>query len=426
MKKKGFKVKRTRRNLYKRRKSAGRKAFELILLLIIVAALIFVGYSVAPPLIKFFSGQSGATSDSSEPAWTPPVQTSSSSEQSGDADSTSSTDNTSANSSDASSQPPAQPNEQASGLSVTAPSSALDSEKALTAYLKTVTVSGYDTVVFMLKDTNGQLLYKSALASVKDNETIIKGKLTAAEIVKACKAAGITAAADINTLFDRNTPYLFENAGYIISDGNWSWLDAAADKGGKPWTTPYSSDVVKYYASIAEELTKAGFESVILSNTIFPKFQNYDYNLLSSEVRSADRSDKLAGVANAAAAKDKAAGGATYVRIDAADLLSINTSDYKKTAEIWLSKDKLTDCNYLISLDVTALGASIQLTEKDALKVDSDISKAISQVYAQVKKTVGDTKIAVGITGSSALSDEKITAAKAAFEKLGYTNIVIG
>ena len=58
MKKKGIKIKRSHRNLYKRRKSTGRKVFETILLLVIVAALVFVGYSVAPPLIKFFSDMS--------------------------------------------------------------------------------------------------------------------------------------------------------------------------------------------------------------------------------------------------------------------------------------------------------------------------------------------------------------------------------
>ena len=53
--KKGFKVKRSRRNLYKRRKSTGRKIFEGVLFVVILGALVFVGYSVASPLIKFFS-----------------------------------------------------------------------------------------------------------------------------------------------------------------------------------------------------------------------------------------------------------------------------------------------------------------------------------------------------------------------------------
>ena len=61
------------------------------------------------------------------------------------------------------------------------------------------------------------------LKAVKDNTDVNKGSLTAAQIVKACKTAGITPVAAITTLYDRKTPYLFDNAGYIISDGNWSW-----------------------------------------------------------------------------------------------------------------------------------------------------------------------------------------------------------
>ena len=52
--KKGFKVKRSRRNLYKKRKSTGRKIFDGILFVVILGAFVFVGYSVASPLIKFF------------------------------------------------------------------------------------------------------------------------------------------------------------------------------------------------------------------------------------------------------------------------------------------------------------------------------------------------------------------------------------
>ena len=92
--KKGFKVKRSRRNLYKRRKSTGRKIFEGVLFVVILGALVFVGYSVASPLIKFFSGN-GNTSSASEPAWTPPESV----------PDTSSTDDTSVNSGTETSKP---------------------------------------------------------------------------------------------------------------------------------------------------------------------------------------------------------------------------------------------------------------------------------------------------------------------------------
>ena len=43
--KKGFKVKRSRRNLYKKRKSTGRKIFDGVLFVVILGAFVFVGYA---------------------------------------------------------------------------------------------------------------------------------------------------------------------------------------------------------------------------------------------------------------------------------------------------------------------------------------------------------------------------------------------
>lgn len=421
MRKKGIKIKRFRKNLYKRRKSTGRKVFETVLLLVIVAALVFVGYSVAPPLIKFFSDMSSDTSQSSEPVWTPPEPVSSDS---------SGTDNSSEEASAPENtgttvKPDDKPTEVSGTYAVIAPDSAIVSQKALQAYLEEAVGGGYDTVVFKLKNTTGELLYNSSVSAVKDNTYVIKGKLTAQQIVKACKDKGITPVAAISTLLDHTTPNVIEDGGYIIPEGPWSWLDAAAENGGQPWASPYSSGTVNYFAAISEELAKAGFESVILQNTIFPQFQYYDYTLLSKDVQAANRSEKLAAVAASCAAKAKQSGADTLVQIDAGELLTINTSEYKGSAEIWLSRDKMTDCTVLITLDASTLGTKLQISEEKSITVNKSIDKAIAQVYAQVKLQTDGYDIKVGITNSSNLSDADITAAKATFEKLGYTDIIL-
>ncbi len=417
--KKGFKVKRSRRNLYKRRKSTGRKIFEGVLFVVILGALVFVGYSVASPLIKFFSGN-GNTSSASEPAWTPPESV----------PDTSSTDDTSVNSGTETSKPDnttssdeSKPAEVTSTYAVLAPDTAIQSEDALNKYLATVKGSGCNTVVFTLKNTTGELLYKSSLKAVKDNTDVNKGKLTAAQIVKACKAAGMTPAAAITTLYDRKTPYLFDNAGYIITDGNWSWLDAAADNGGKPWTTPYSADAVNYYADICGELAKAGFVDIELENTIFPNFQSYDYSLLSKELQNASRSEKLAALAEACAKKATASKATATVEIKADALLTMSATAYDGTAEIWSSKDKMADARVLVTMDTSLLGTKLQTSADKTTTVEKDITKAVTRIFTLVKKTTGDTGISVGITGSSALSADDIKNCKTALEKLGFTDI---
>ena len=417
--KKGFKVKRSRRNLYKKRKSTGRKIFEGVLFVVILGALVFVGYSVASPLIKFFGG-SGNTSSVSEPAWTPPESlpdtTSSDDTSTAPGSDTSKTDNTTSSNE-------SKPAEVTSAYAVLAPDTAIQSEDALNKYLATAKDSGYNTVVFSLKNTTGELLYKSALAAVKDNTDVNKGKLTAAQIVKACKAADITPVAAVTTLYDRKTPYLFDSAGYVITDGNWSWLDAAADNGGKPWTTPYSTEAVNYYADICGELAKAGFADIELENTIFPNFQSYDYSLLSKDLQNANRSEKLAALAEACAKKAVEAKATATVEIKADALLTMPVMAYDGTAEIWSAKDKMADAGVLVTMDTSLLGTTLQTSADKTTTVEKDITKAVTQIFTLVKKTTGDKEISVGITGSSDLSADDIKNCKTALEKLGFTDI---
>lgn len=421
--KQGFKVKRSRKNLYKKRKSTGRKIFEGVIFVVIVGALVLVGYSVASPLIKFF-GSDNSNSSVSEPAWTPPESVP---ETSGDNSQTSTSGNTSDNTSgnnttkdNTSSDTPA---EVTSVFATVAPNSAIKSEAALNKYLASIKDSGYNTVVFTLKNTTGELLYKSSLKAVKDNTDVNKGTLTAAQIVKACKAANVTPVAAVNTLYDRKTPYLFENAGYVISDGNWSWLDAAADNGGKPWTTPYSSDAVNYYADICGELAKAGFADIELENTIFPNFQSYDYSLLSKELQNANRSEKLAALASACAKKAKEANATATVEIKADALLTMAVNAYDGTAEIWSVKDKIGDSKVLVTMDMSLVGTKLQTSADKATTVEKDKVKAVKQIFTLIKKTVGDKEISVGITSSSNLTADEIKNCKAELEKLGFTDI---
>ena len=152
--KKGFKVKRSRRNLYKKRKSTGRKIFDGVL---------------------FVVGGNGDNSSVSEPAWTPPEslpETSDSNSQANTSDNTSDnsggSDTTKDNTSSA-------PNEVTSAFATVAPDSALKSDAALNKFLAEAKNSGYNTAVFTLKNTTGELLYKSSLKAVKDGGSDSKG-----------------------------------------------------------------------------------------------------------------------------------------------------------------------------------------------------------------------------------------------------------
>lgn len=420
MKKKGFKVKRTRRNLYKKRKTAGQKVVETVLLVVIVAVLVFVGYSVAPPIINYFSALGDTENNSSEPVWTPPV-TSAVEDNSSDDGANSSTESSTTTTEEQKPPAPAL----LSG-SVIAPDTALQSEKALKEYLEKAVKDGYGTVIFTVKNTDGTLLYKSDIKELQNVDNVSGGKISAKQIVKLCKDAGVTAVADINTLYDRYSGYAFEDTYYSTTD-NFTWLDAAPGKGGKPWSNPYSATMVKYLSDITGELTKAGFETVILSNTMFPHFGSYDYAIISADYKSATRSDKLAELANSCleSADEKK----TVIRIDAADFVTRATSEYKATAEIYGAKDKLKECNLLITFDIGDLGAALKTDDKNTLTLDKDAAKAVTQIFTEVDKQLkkdGITEYSIGIVNSSKLKEAKLKEVKEALEKLGSGAVVIG
>lgn len=411
-KKYGVKVKRTR-NLYKPRKSTGRKILEAMLLIIILGALVFVGYAAGKPLIEFFKNGGTSSPDNSISAWTPdPVLSSESDSPSETTDSTAEPTT-----------PP--PVDAISENAITAPATALASKDALTKYLADAKSKGYSSVIFTLKDEAGILSYKSNVAAIKDDKTINAGKLTLADITGACETAKITPVARINTLKDSTTPTVITKSyGYVFADDSWAWLDAAAENGGKQWANPFLAPVPAHIANLTDEITKAGFKSIILANTIFPNFQAYDYTILSPDIKSPTRYTKLLAVVQAAENKAKANDSSVCTEISAKQLVEINTAAYLGTAEIFKAKTDLEKSTLVVVYNKKEMNNQMVITDKNTVKLDSDISKAITAVFKQVKSQTGNINI-VPCVDSSGLTDKEISSAVKALEGLGYKNYFV-
>ncbi len=406
MKRKGIKIKRNHKNLYGKRKSKGRKVAEVILLIIIVGGLIFLGYSVAPTVINFFKTQAEESQTESEPAWTPPV----SSEPQTTPPQTSGTPASDPSESSV-------PEEQAQ-LVLYAPDGTLKSADTLKKYLDSVK-GKCSEVIFTLKAPSGELLYKSSVKTISDISEINTGTLTLTQIADACKAANIRPCAAISTLMDNLAPRWLDNVGYHATAG-WMWLDNYADRGGKPWADPMSEEARDYLSAVAAEAAKAGFESVILQNTIYPPFRAYDYGLLPSRVQANDRSDYLAQTASECAAAAK--GSQTYIEIEADELIAAAATDYDASAEIWQSAAKAENCEIIIKIDSELFGSEITLSSGKTLKVQKAADKAITQLAGEIKKITGSTPISLRISGIT----EKDTAAVAAAESAGCDAVIVG
>jgi hypothetical protein len=139
----------------------------------------------------------------------------------------------------------------------------------------------FDTVVIEMKDESGHLLYLSGLEMLENAASVVTGQLSAAAIAAAAADAGLRPIARVNTLKDHVTPARFE----IRYAG---WLDGRLDDGGRPWANPLLERTQTYISAIVAELHAAGFEQVILANTIFPAlgrpFSSNDLNILPNAV----------------------------------------------------------------------------------------------------------------------------------------------
>ncbi|MCH5324466.1 MAG: hypothetical protein J1E39_04560 [Eubacterium sp.] len=367
-----------------------------------MGALIFLGYSVAPAVINFFNERAESSSQESEPVWTPPVSVDS---ESSDSSQPPETD-----------EPVESTPDEVQEVTLVAPLIALDSAQALKNYLDSVKDS-CTTVVFTLKNEDGELLYKSTVKTAQEDYALI-GKLTLQQIVSACNEAGVKPAAAFNTLLDRTTPHLISKSSYRATEG-WMWLDNSIDRGGKPWTSPLVSETGEYFAELTAEIAGAGFEVILLQNTMYPNFRAYDYNLLPSNVRAADRSDRLAEVLAACAAGAK--GAQSYAEIDAADLLAASVTDYDGTAEVWQSIGKAAGCKVIINIDTALFGTSVT-AGKNEIKVNKNPQSAIPQLIGEIKKITGSTEIGIRISGN--ISDADLM--QSIVQGVGIDTVMVG
>lgn len=293
------KIKHSNRRLYKKKKSTKRKVAEVILMLVLIGGLVFLGYCVAEPLMSYFRNSDGEPDITS---WTP--------EQTTPAEELTTT-------------PPlteatTAPAEEKVKAGIYLPNDALLSSSAFTKAIKDAKSDGASEVYILMKDTDGYLLYSSQ-GSAK-NTDLIKGTMSLGEIVGRVRSEGVTPVAVINTLLDNMTPGVIEGTAYRWADDSYTWLDAAADKGGKRWVDPFKSETADYFCELIDEITSSGIKKVVLKNTVFPDFLEFDKTILDAhffdEKARADALKKLLGLMSDTARKN---GAELFIEINACD-----------------------------------------------------------------------------------------------------------
>ena len=393
MEKQNIKIKRSKGRLYKKRKSAGRRVAEIILMVLVVGILGVVGYSAAGPLISYFRSEGGEPGTT---PWEPPE--SSTPEESENSD-TSDTSDTSESESTTTTRPVFD----GSGAYLL-PVNALADQSMLFQALSVAESSGCSIIIVTVKDDDGHLLYGSQIPSVKDTE-IVTGSMTAAQIVSAVKERGFTGIkALVPVLYDRTTPIFVQETGYRFADDSYAWLDAAADRGGKQWVDPFRSGTRTYYTQLARELTEAGFDEVLLSELKFPQFTTYDLSILDPRNFSDTRYTALTSLYSSvsSAVSNKAA-----VSVNITDVLSGYGNSFVETAEI-LSDKSFTGTVYLMT-DLSAFGTSLATGDNVNMTLPADPAQKAQALVSKAVSYIGTNVTVVPVIKTGGISVEALS-----------------
>lgn len=312
MAKKGRKI--YRAGTYQKRRRL-KSIFRGFLSVIAVGALIFVGYSVGKPIIKYL--EEGNEITESEP-WTPPATTDLMEEN----NITSVFDNETKNvSSNETSEIVSTTENNSDGFtSLILPEDALGNPTLFANQIKQAKTDGYTAVSVTLKAKGGRVFYKTDSEMAALDEKAIVGNMPIMQITSMIKNSGLKMIAEINALEDNNRYGEYRDGSYHMLDGS-TWLDAAVNMGGKPWLSPFEDETKEYIRYLTEEAVKAGFDYVTISGLKFPDFRNSDLNYIGNSVKDANRYKSLIQIADIAKTTAEENNCKFFLRLNAADII---------------------------------------------------------------------------------------------------------
>ena len=292
-----------------------------------VSALAFLGFCIGKPLLDYL----GNMDKEPKTQWTPaasyseqqenaPSRDNEPSETSGTSDPANSSDGTETAQSNAAqddSSPEELPRETA--IAYEAPTSALANRTSLSAMLVKAKAAGYDRVVVQLKDNEGYLHYKTSLEDVTATR-LVKETMTLGEIVSVFTENEMTPVAKISVLADNAGCELFSGMNYKCKGTTVSWLDYTNNPPLR-WSNPEMPATREYFSRIVGEISAAGIENIVLTDVVFPNFQNYDKAYIEDKYYDKERFRLLYNVIKAG----------NIIEIKAADIMA---ESYGRTAEV--------------------------------------------------------------------------------------------
>lgn len=402
MAKGGRKIYRTSANYRKKRNRKILKAFFIIILL---AALVFLGYSVAKPIHNYIVDKTGENVSDDE-VWSPPVVTEKPEENPvSDAE-----------------QPETEAVEEEKKhepdtfSAYRLPVTALESTQSLAEALGTAKETGYTAICVPLKVEGGKIYYNTSSDMAKSSENAVEGTLYSGQIVSIIKNEGFIAIAYINLLEDNNRYGENRTGSYKTTDES-TWLDNAPSKGGKPWLSPFEADTQEFVKFISNEAASSGFDHIVFDGAVFPNFRNSDKAYIGESVQSETRYKALVNIANIAAESTTAYGTNAILTISAADVLD-GTAEVFKPSELNYTTIAVEYSHEDIPSTALINGEETALSELPA-------NNKAYVIFSEIQRIAGADKKIVPVLKQSEFSQADFNEIITAVRSLGCESYII-
>ncbi len=403
MAKGGRKIYRTSANYRKKRNKKILKAFFIIILF---AALVFLGYSVAKPIHNYIVNNTGENFQDEE-VWTPPVLTQNTENVPSDEEQN---DETTAVADEENK--PAVSSFSAYMLPVTA----LETTQSFTQALSTAKENGYTAICVPLKAEGGKFYYNTASVMARTAEDAVAGEMYAGQIASIIKNEGFIAIAYVNLLEDNNRYGEKRTGSYQTTDGS-TWLDNSPTKGGKPWLSPFETDTQEFVRFISNEVTGAGFDRIVFDGAVFPNFRNSDKAYIGESIQSETRYKALVNISNIAAEAAQAYDINPILTVSAAAVLD-GTEEVFKPAEL----------NYsVIAVEYSPeeLSATVLINGEETVLSELPANNKAYVVFSEIQRLAGDNAEIIPVLTQSEFSQADFNETVTAVRSLGCESYII-
>lgn len=344
--------------IYRSRSSTRRKVFKIAGFVVAIAVVIFVGYSVAGPFMDFINGNIAPSVPS---------------------DSSGSSVSISSLSSDSSQTDPA-----VNTTFVKAVVLPLETTKgsSLTQFLTQAKEDGYNAVVLELKDVNGTLHYRSAVAQAEEYGAVAEDALEIAPVIKTIKDSGLKPIAKLSAFMDKTAPSVARDNGYLYENSSSAWWDNSVDNGGKPWLNPYKTAACDYLVAIQNDLISKGFDTIVWHKVEFPEVRVFSSANMGPEAEGVTQQEALNKFIARCETEAKAKDAAVFISYPVEAAFGINESWFG------VNPSELKITNVAPELNLSAFGSSFAIGD---VPVDfSNPREAVSQIMsAYITKVTG-------------------------------------